>query len=126
MDKPTWEIQPLSSEDWGPSPLEDLVDMWVKLLAINLGHVEKPKFYYISTEWLDSPLNCYTVSFPEGIKVSIFHPNVKDGLLAHAIENGWEPVDYQEYCKTEGYKQLFEKEIMRKLTLLTKVSHYGK
>lgn len=116
MNEPTWELQPLSSENWGPSPLTDLMDMWVKLMAINLGHIEKPKFYYISTEWLDSPLNAFTVTLPEGFRVSIFHSNVKDGLLAHAVENGWEPVDYQEYCKTEEWFELYGKHSLDKLT----------
>lgn len=124
MNEPNWELQSLSSEDWGPSPLEDIVNIWLKLLALNLVNIEKPKLYYISTEYLDSSLNVFTVTFPDGIKVSIFHPSIKDSLLTHAVENGWEPVDYQEYCKTEEWFDLYGKHSLDKLTkdLITRVS----
>lgn len=119
-----WDLKPLGESQFGPSPLQELLDLWVKLMALNLGHVEKPKFYYISTKHLDSPLNVYTITMQEGLKVSIFHHKVKDVLLSEAIRNGWEPVDYQEYSKTEEWFELYGKHSLEKLTkdLITRMS----
>lgn len=113
MNKLNWEFQSLDESKWGPSPLEDLVNLWVKLQALNLGHVEKPKFYYISEDEMPEDKWVYTFTGVSGIKISVFHSRFKSEILQLALENGWQPVDYADFCKTNEWKRLFEQDFAR-------------
>lgn len=121
MSEPRWEVHPLNnSDDWGPSPFQDLLNLWVKL-TVSLAGVDKEmlkkrKFYYVTSNDLDSKTKVYKIPLPEGLELYIFHPDYKNELLSVAMSNHWEPVDYQEFCKTPEWKEKFGNKLWEEIT----------
>lgn len=105
------------NNNWGPSPFQDLLELWVKLQAINMGHIDKPKFYFITSDQLEPKPKVYKFPVAEDLEVYIFHSDYKDELLTRAIENGWQPVDYQEFSKTSEWEEKFRGKMFDRVIL---------